>query len=722
MRSSLPCPALLFPLFISVAVQASAGLPSKPPVAPAREVTDVYWGQEVVDAYQYLEQVDDPEVKEWVEGQSAYARAWLDSFPYRDALAERVKQLTHADSPDHYSLMQRGDHLFAIEKRPPKQQPFLVRLPTLDDVDASVVVVDPNRIDPDGRTSIDFYAPSHEGRYVAVSLSRDGTEEGTLHFYDVETGEALHDEIPRVNGGTAGGSVAWTADGDGVYYTRYPSPGERPVEDLSFYQEIWFHRMGSPISEDHYVLGRSFPRISEIALRSSDDGEYILARVSNGDGGEHEYWLWKPDNEWVRIAELDDWIVQASFGADDAVYLLSRKDAPKRKILRMRVDQPQLSDAQTIVEESGAVITSFAVTAKRIYVVEMLGGPSWVHTYDLEGNTISTVWEGDVASTSGLVRLGRDRILLRRQSYTAPPAWYEYGPKMEEPRPTALVTVSPADFTGCEVRRIFATAEDGTRIPINIIMERGTPLDGSAPLILSGYGSYGISMTPGFRAIRSIWIEQGGVHAIANIRGGGEYGDAWHRAANLEKKKTSMDDFAACARHLIQERYTSRDRLAIEGGSAGGLMVYGTMALYPDLMEAVVSHVGIGDALRTELSPNGEFNTTEFGTVKDEEQFWGMYAYSPFHRIRDGVEYPAVLALTGMNDPRVEPWQTFKMTARLQATGTSKPVLMRVSMKSGHGGGSSLSERDAKTVDVHAFLFMQLGVAYQPVPRMGKAQ
>jgi prolyl oligopeptidase len=286
---------------------------------------------------------------------------------------------------------------------------------------------------------------------------------------------------------------------------------------------------------------------------------------------------------------------------------------------------------------------------------------------------------------------------------------------MDAPKMTALVTTSAADFTDCEVQRVFATAGDGTKIPINLIMIEGTIRDGTAPLLLYGYGSYGSSMTPRFSATRRIWIEQGGIYAVANIRGGGEFGDEWHRAANLERKKVSMDDFAACARFLVAEGYTSPDRLAIQGGSAGGLLVYGTMAHYPDHMAAVVSRVGISDALRTELSPNGEYNITEFGTVKNEVQFHGMHAASPYHQIRDGVAYPAVLSLTGMNDPRVEPWQTFKMTARLQATGSSKPVLMRVSMQTGHGRGTSLSERDAQLVDEYSFLFRQMRVDYEPV-------
>jgi prolyl oligopeptidase len=700
-------------LCVGVGTTEAQAPESSPPTAVARRVVDEYWGQEVPDDYQYMENVDDPEVMEWVKGQDSYTRRVLDAYPHREALAARVKELTHSDSPAYWSLVHRGGLTFAIKRHPPRQQPFLVLLGSFTDAEDQRVLVDPNVIDPTGSTSIDFYEPSHDGRYVAVSLSQHGTEDGTVHVYDVETGEKLPDEIPRVNGGTAGGSVAWTATNDGFYYTRYPYPGERPERDLFFYQQIWFHCLGTDLADDYYVLGETFPRIAEIEMQTSDDGARVLAEVSDGDGGEYEYWLMSPQGDWTRFAEFKDWVQQARFGGDGAVYLLSRKDAPRKRILRIPVETPELGKATTAVEQTESVITTFRATDSRLYVIEMVGGPTRLRTYDLDGRSVDLMDMGDVTNVSGLVRLEGDRVLVRGESYTTPPAWYQYGPDVEAPEATVLATSSPADFSDCTVERVFASADDGTQIPINILMRAGTPMDGSAPLILYGYGSYGSSQRPGFSATRRIWIEQGGIWAFASIRGGGEYGDDWHRAANLEKKKTSMDDFAACARHLVESGYTSVGRLAIEGGSAGGLLVYGTMAHYPDRMAAVVSRVGISDALRTELSPNGEFNITEFGTVKIEAQYHGMYAASPYHHVRNGVTYPAVLALTGMNDPRVEPWQSFKMTARLQATGSPNPVLLRVSMGSGHGGGTPLSERDAQRVDVYSFLFEALGVEYR---------
>lgn len=696
----------------SAILLAADPAPLSQPAAPKRPVTNTYWGVEVIDEYQILEDVTDPEVVRWAEAQNAYTRHWLDSRPERESILNRVVALTHSDSPVFYALTYRGGVLLAMKRQPPKEQPFLVVFPPGDSLTGEQTLVDPNTIDPSGSTSIDFYVPSLDGKLVAVSISQGGTEDGTLHIYEVATGRLHDDAIPRVNGGTAGGSVAWTADGNGLYYTRYPHQGERPDEDLFFYQQIYYHTLSTPASQDTYVLGEEFPRIAEIELETSEDGRYILAEVSNGDGGEYGYWLKGPHGNWIQIAEFADKIIHAEMGLDGALYLLSRDNAPHKKILRLPYDSPCLSKATVVVPPTDAVIRSYLPTADRLYVVEMRGGPTQLRVYDLAGRSLGVVAMDEISTISGLVRLEGDEILLRRQSYTTPAAYYRYRPQTGRLDPTPLAHTSPADFSDCEVRREFATAADGTKIPINIVMQRGTKLDGSVPLLLYGYGSYGFTLTPYFVAHRRIWIEQGGIYAVANIRGGGAYGDDWHRAANLQNKRLSIDDFATCARHLVERKYTSPDRLAIQGGSAGGLLMYGVMAHHPKVAGAVLSHVGIGDVLRTELSPNGEFNITEFGTVKDETQFRGMLAYSPYHHLDGGTTYPAVMATTGRNDPRVEPWQSFKMVARLQATGTANPVLLRVSHKTGHGGGTKLSDRDQQLADAYTFLFTALDVPY----------
>ncbi len=704
--------AAIAAVILAIPLAALEGPPARP-IASKRPVTDTYWGVEVVDDYQYLEQVSEAEVVEWADAQNAYTRYWLDGKPQRQAILDRIVELTHNVTAQYSGLRAAGNRLFAIKRQPPKEQPFLVVFPGSDSLTGERVLVDPNDIDHRGLTSIDFFVPSLDGSLVAVSLSEGGTESGTLHIFDTATGREHADMIQRVNGGTAGGSVAWTPGSQGLFYTRYPAPGERPDEDLAFYQQVWYHALGTPTDQDSYVLGRSFPRIAEIELETSEDGRYVLAEVSNGDGGEYAYWLKGPDRDWALFADFSDQVTHAAIGADDALYLLSRAAAPHKQILRLPLDNPRLRRATVIVPETDAVIRAYLPTATSLYVVEMLGGPMRLRVYDLSDGSSSVVDTNDPSTISGLVSLGGDEILLQRQSYLTPPAVYRYRPGADGLEPTPLAYTSPADYSDCEVRRVHATAEDGTRIPITIVLRTDTPLDGSAPLLLYGYGSYGFTMSPYFSAHRRVWIEQGGIYAVANIRGGGAYGDHWHRSANLQNKKVTMDDFAACARFLGRE-YSSPRRIAIQGGSAGGLMVFGVLAHHPQVCAAVLAHVGISDALRTELSPNGEFNITEFGTVRDETQFHGMLGYSPYHAVKHGTTYPAVLATTGMNDPRVEPWQSFKMVAALQASGTPNPVLLRVSHNTGHGGGTGLSERDQQLADSYTFLFAALDLPYRP--------
>jgi len=698
----------------AVAAPAKSSAPSLPK-APKRTTVDTYWGEKVADDYQYMESADNPGVAKWVKGQNAFTRGWLDKHPERKAVLDRIVALTHSESPKYYWCSYWNGTYFFMKDQPPKQQPLLVSFASPMDLATERPVVDPNAIDPTGGTSIDFYDPSLDGKYVAVSLSKNGSEDGTLYFYETATGRQLDDVIPRVNGGTAGGSATWNADASGVYYTRYPREGERPAEDLPFYLQIYFHKLGTPVSADPYVLGKEFPKIAEIELSTSPDGRSILADVFNGDGGEHAYWLLSPGAGWSQVTRFEDNVVQGQFGVDGALYLLSRADAPHRKILRLPLSTPTLSAAQVVVPETENAIQEYTPTASRLYVTEMVGGPTQVRVYDLTGKPLGLVATSEISLFGQAVRTTGDDVLIRSQSYTRPPAYYRLGPGDTELKPTALAQSSPADFSDCEVRRVFATADDGTKLPINIIMRKGTKQDGQSPALLYGYGSYGLSEQPYFDPSIKAWIEQGGVYADASIRGGGEFGEAWHQAARLGTKKLSMDDFAACARYLVREGYTKKERLAIEGGSAGGLLVYGTLVHYPDVMQAAIAHVGYGDVLRTELAPNGEFNTTEFGTVKDSVQFRGMYGYSPYHHIKNGKTYPSVLALTGVNDPRVPSWETYKMVARLQASGSPNRVLMRVSYDSGHGIGTALSERDKQSADALIFLLDRLGVKYRPV-------
>ena len=349
-------------------------------------------------------------------------------------------------------------------------------------------------------------------------------------------------------------------------------------------------------------------------------------------------------------------------------------------------------------------------------MAEVNGGPSQVKVYDLDGRPGKPVPVEPVSDVGQVIRIQGDEILFRSESFITPPAWYKYNPAKEKTSKTRLFVTSAADFSDCEVVREFATSKDGTKIPLNIIRRKDTKLDGSNPVLATGYGGYGISLKPYFRIRRRIWLEQGGVIAVANLRGGGEYGEEWHKAGNLTRKQNVFDDFVACAQHLIQENYTNPSLLAVEGGSNGGLLMGAALTQHPELFRAVVSHVGVYDMIRVELDPNGAFNVTEFGTIKDPEQFRALHAYSPYHRVVDGTPYPSVFLPAGQNDGRVNPAQTRKMAARLQqATSSNRPILLRSSSSSGHGVDTALNEQIALDADVFAFLFDQLGINYKPI-------
>jgi prolyl oligopeptidase len=684
------------------------------PNSPKQPVTDEYHGIPVLDEYRWLEDADDPRVRQWTAAQYEFTRAMLDRIPQRGAIYDRLHALYTATSSDYYNLHPCAGKLFAIKWQPPKQQPLLVVLDSPDDLASEVTILDPNVLDPSSGTAIDFYVPSLDGRFVAISLSRGGSEEGTLYVYEVSSGEALGDEIPRVNYPTAGGSVAWNTDSSGFYYTRYPREDERPPEDINFYQQVYFHKLHTYSEEDVYVIGAEFPRIAEIELETTQDGGYILALVKNGDGGEMAHYVMDSSGQWQQVTRFEDQVQQAVLGRDGFVYMLSRQGAPRGKILRLPLNNPVLDKAQTVVQERPGAISHFEPTETRLYVVEMEGGPSRLYSFDHQGNKLAEVPVEPVASIWQIVRLAGDEILFRSSSYITPPAWYRHNPETGETRRTALFVTSPADFSDCEVVREFATSRDGTRVPLNIIHRKGTPQDGCTAALLSGYGGYGISLTPNFNIRRRIWLDQGGIIAIANLRGGGEYGEEWHKAGNLTNKQNVFDDFIACARHLIDKHYTSPEKLCIEGGSNGGLLMGAALTQQPELFRAVVSHVGIYDMLRVELDPNGAFNVTEFGTVTNPNQFEALYDYSPYHRVVDGTAYPTMLMVTGENDGRVNPAQSRKMTARMQAaTRSEHPILLRTSSSSGHGLGTALDEQIAEDADVFAFLFDQLEIDYQ---------
>jgi prolyl oligopeptidase len=702
-----------------VAALAGAALPAAAaegslnyPPAPRRPVTETMHGVPVVDDYRWMEDDAAPEVKSWVREENALTRKILDAVAQRPEIAHRVGDLLRTQTIARYDFRYRGGVVFAMKDAPPKNQPTLVVLPASLDVAREHVVLDPTVLDSSGRTTIDFYKPSFDGKLVALSLSVNGSEEGTAYVYNVATGKRLPDTVPRVMFATAGGSIEWAADGKGFYYTRYPGAGERPEADRNFYQTVWFHTLGTPIAADRYVIGREFPRIAEIELDGSRDGHHLLAQVKNGDGGEIAYYLRRQGGAWQQVAGFADGVKEMHFGQDGNLYARSVKNAPLGRILAIPLADARLAHAHAVVPEAALSIDSLAVGRSRLFVQYRDGGPSVVTMYDLHGELLGALPAEPLSDTSVGVTLGGGDAIMRVTSFVTPSTHYRYNAARNRLVKTALNGEPAFNFDDATVVREFAVSKDGTRVPVMIVHAKGIKRDGTHPTLLYAYGGYGISMTPRFSALVRLWLDYGGVYAEAGIRGGGEYGEAWHAAGKLTHKQNVFDDFAASMRFLVDRNFTRPDRLAIMGGSNGGLTMGAALTQQPAAMRAVVSEVGIYDTLRWETQPNGEFNVTEFGSIKDPDQFKALYEYSPLLRIQGGVKYPAVLLTTGDNDGRVAPYESRKMAARLQAaTASALPVLLRTEAEAGHGMGTALSTTIELQADVFTFLVDQLGIA-----------
>ena len=692
-----------------------------PPAAPVDPVVDTYHGVKVTDPYRWLEKTGDPQVKAWSQAQNERARHYLDALPFRQAMLDRLMKQYSAASSSYSDLQVVGEQVFALYDQPPKEQRMVAVLGRDLDPAHARVIVDPNTLDPKGSTAVDWFVPSPDGKLVAVSMSKNGSEEGSVHVFDVATSKELGEVIARVQFPTAGGSLAWHADSKGFWYTRYPGP-ERPAAEQHFFQQIYNHRLGDDPAHDAYVLGKDFPKIAEVLLDGHGSRKYVLISVANGDGGQYAHYVIDQAGHVTRIARFEDQVVAAAMGADEAIYLVSRAGAPRGKVLKLNITDLNLAHAKVIVPASEAVIETagefggapIEVAGHALYVREIIGGPSRVAIFDTSGKPLGTLPLPDPAAVHQVVALGDGTVVYSIATYLRPPYFSRYTESTHSVTETRLAQTSAVSFADVEVIREFATSKDGTRVPLNILRRKGTKLDGTNPVLLYAYGGYSSVEAPQFGGPRvRLWLDGGGDYVIANLRGGGEYGEEWHQAGALTHKQNVFDDFAAAAQYLISHHYTSPEHLAILGGSNGGLLMGAELTQHPDLFRAVVSLVGIYDMMRVELDPNGAFNTTEFGRTADPEQFKALLAYSPYHHVVKGTRYPAIFMATGENDGRVNPMHSRKMIAQLQADNASdKPILLTIESRAGHGIGSALSVRVAQNTDVFSFLFDQLGMTY----------
>jgi len=712
---------------LALALCATAALATTippPPATPAGDTIDVIQGTKVADPYRWLENRDDPKVEAWSDAENARTRAYLDALPGRAAVKDKLTKLITATSPSYAQLKARGDVVFALYNDPAKQQPALVVLNAQADPASRRIVLDPNALDTKGLTAMDWYVPSGDGTKVAVSLSKNGSEDGTLHVYDTATGKEIGESIDRVQFPTAGGSMAWAADGKGFWYTRYPS-SDAPEADRHFNIQVYFHALGTAVASDTLALGTKdgLERVSEVFLDNQFGLGNIIAMVQRGDGNICAFYILKRGAAPVRIGTYTDDLVYGAIGPDGAVYAISRANASNGKILKLKPPfaAEGLASAPVIVPQSDVAIQSGGAEEQladlsfgpdHLFVRDIVGGPIQVRVFGLDGKPDGKLPLPEIADNVSVESLKNGDALFDVTTYLRPRYFARWNPKSGKTVETALKITSPISFDDAEVTRIFATSKDGTKVPINVVMKKGTKLDGSNPALLYGYGGYGINETPRFAgAFTRLWLDRGGIYGFANIRGGSEYGDKWHQQGMLTKKQNVFDDFAACGDYLVSQGYTSHARLSLLGGSNGGLLMGAEITQHPALAHAVVSAVGIYDMVRWENDPNGSFNTPEFGTIKNPQQFKALYAYSPYHHVVKGTAYPAVLMLTGANDGRVNPMHSRKFTAALQAaTASRNPILLRTSKTSGHGIGSSLDERIGQQTDELTFLFDQLGM------------
>ncbi|MCF8230331.1 MAG: prolyl oligopeptidase family serine peptidase [Bacteroidales bacterium] len=673
------------------------------PEAKKVDTVDVYFGTEVPDPYRWLEDDNSEETAEWVKAQNEITNAYLADIPFREAIEKRMTELWNY--PKYQVPFKEGDHYFYFKNDGLQNQSVLYMQKSLDA--EPEVLLDPNQFSEDGTIALASMGISHDGKLLAYGISRSGSDWNEICVMDVKSRRQLKDTIRWVKFS----GIAW--EGVGFYYSGYDAPekGEE-YSDKNEYHKIYYHKLGTPQSEDKVIFeNREYP-LRTFAASVTDDQKYLIVYESESTSGNALFIknLKKKNAGFVQIAGGFDYEYRIIDDLEDELLMHTNYEAPKWKVVLVEPDKPGIENWKTIIPEKEEVLQGVAVAGGKLIAEYMKDATSKAYIYEFNGDYIAEMdlpGIGTMFSFNG--KKDENLAFYGFTSFTFPSTIYKYDIKqnISEVYKESKIDFNTGDF---ETEQIFFESKDGTKVPMFLVHKKGIKKDGDNPVLLYGYGGFNVSLTPSFSVTRLTFLEQGGIYALVNLRGGGEYGEEWHEAGMKLNKQNVFDDFIGAAEYLVSDDYTKPEKIAIMGGSNGGLLVGTVMTQRPDLFGVAIPIVGVMDMLRYQHFTIGWAWASDYETSEESrEMFEYLYGYSPLHNIKEGVEYPATMAVTADHDDRVVPAHTFKFMATLQEKGGGdEPYLVRIETKAGHGAGKPTSKIIEEYTDIFSFVMYNL--------------
>ena len=673
------------------------------PSSPKVDQVDDYHGVKVPDPYRWLEDPDSVETREWVEAQNKVTSSYLSAIPEREAIRNRLTELWNYE---RFSVpFKEGGRYFYLRNDGLQNQNVLYRLDRLDG--KPEVVIDPNTLSQDGTVALVGMSVSENGKLLAYGLSSGGSDWQEWHVREIETGKDLADHLRWVKFSDA----AWTHDHKGFFYSRYdePRPG-RQLEDANFYQKLYYHRLGTPQSEDELVYERPDQKEMGFAASVTDDGRYLVIHAWKGTETENGIFYKDLENPGSKVVELlSGFDASYNFIGNDGPVFWFRTDlnAPRGRVIAVDLRSPARESWRELIPQAPETLEGFAVLNDSLVALYLKDAHSQVRIFDLAGKPVRELELPGLGSVGGFSGRRTDReTFYLFTSYTSPGTIYRYDLTTGQSTIFREPKIQGYDPSLYETRQVFFQSKDGTRVPMFVSHKKGLKLDGTNPAYLYGYGGFNASQTPAFSVAQVVWMERGGVYAVANLRGGGEYGEEWHQAGSKLKKQNTFDDFISAAEWLVANRYTGKGKIAIAGHSNGGLLTAASMIQRPDLWGGVIVGVGVLDMLRFHKFTIGWGWVSDYGSPDNPEEFKALYAYSPYHNLKAGTAYPPTLITTADHDDRVVPAHSFKFAAALQAANAGPhPTLIRIETRAGHGGGKPIRKKIEESADEMSFLF-----------------